>query len=130
DMVSSSSPPSEKIGLMLSIVIKDVRDKGEILLNTVYHEQNLHIKDKLARGVKLMLTPLGLTIIEEGKISRDFNVSHPQTTMSFILLILEFLIETLYEKVPEELFSLRLRMAESLIEKTLGVQEGKIHISL
>lgn len=130
NMVFSSAPPSEKLEFMISTSIKSVRYKGEVLLNTIYHEQNLHIKDKLVCGVKFMLTPLGLNIIEEGRSRHDFNVSHPQTTLSFILLVMEFLIDAIYEKIPEELFSLRLRMAESLIEKTLGIQEGNIHISL
>lgn len=130
DMTCSNAPPSEKLGFMISTVIKHVRYKGEVLLNTIYHEQNLHIKDKLTRGANLMLTPWGLKIIEEGRIRHDFNVSHPQTALSFILLVMEFLIDALYEKIPEELLSLRLKMAESLIEKSVGVQEGKIHLSL
>ncbi|CUH96660.1 hypothetical protein P22_2750 [Propionispora sp. 2/2-37] len=130
DMACSNASPAEKLGFMISTVMKNVRSHGEELLNTVYHEQNLHIKNKLVRGVELMLTPLGLNIIEEGRSRHDFNVSHPQTALSFILLIMEFLIDALYEKLPEELLSLRLRMAESLVEKTVGIQEGNIHISL
>ncbi|MEN6620698.1 MAG: TetR/AcrR family transcriptional regulator [Smithella sp.] len=129
-MVFSSAPPSEKLEFMISTSIKSVHYKGEVLINAVYHEQNLHIKDKLIRSVKLMITPLGLKIIEEGRIRHDFNVSHPQTALSFILLVMEFLVDPFYEKIPEELLSLRLRMAESLIEKTVGIQEGKLHISL
>ncbi len=130
DMTYSDASPSEKLGFMLSTVIKSVRAHGEELLNTVYHEQNLHIKDKLARGTKFLLTPLGLHIIEEGQIRHDFTVAHPPTALGFIMLVIEFLIDAIYEKLPEELLSLRLRMAESLIEKTIGLQAGKIRITL
>lgn len=129
-MTCSSAPPSEKLGFMISTVIKNVRAHGEEMLNTVNHEQNLHIKNKLSREVKALLAPWGLKIIEEGKARRDFNVSHPQTALSFIHLITEFLIDALSEKVPEDLLSLRMRMAEDLVEKAVGAQEGTIHISL
>jgi len=130
DMVCSSITPSEKLGFMISIVIKGACYNDAVLLNAIYDEQNLHIKDRLARRVKVSLTPWGLKIIEEGRSSQDFNVSHPQTSLEFILIVMDFLIDTLYAKLPTELLSLRLRMAEALIEKTLGVQEETIHISL
>lgn len=129
DMTRSGAAPAEKLGFMISIVIKNVRAHGEELLNTLYHEENVHIKNKLIHSVKIMLTPLGLNIIEEGRNRQDFTVPHPQTALSFILLVMDFLINSFYEKLPEELLVLRLRMAESLIEKTVGLQEGNIHIS-
>lgn len=130
DMAYSNITPSEKLGLMISILIHGVCYKDSLLLNTIYEKQNLHIKDKLASQVKLSLTPFGLKIIEEGSRSQAFNVLHPQTSLDLILLVIDFLIDTLYKKFPAELLSLRLRMAEALIEKTLGVPEGTIHISL
>ncbi len=129
EMICSNASPSEKLGCMISIAIKNVRSQGEELNNTIYHEQNSHIKNKFIPSINLMLTPWGLKILEEGKISREFNVPHPQTALSFILLVIEFLVDAIYEKVPEELWSLRLRLAESVVEKAVGVQEGKIHIS-
>jgi len=128
DMVCSSITPSEKIGLTIGIILDGVRYKDEVFLNTVHDEQNLHIKDRLARQLKLLLTPWVLKTIEEGCSNHDFNVSHPQTAVDFIHIITEFLINTLYEKIPDELLSPRLKMAEALIEKTLGAQEGTIHI--
>lgn len=129
-MASSNAPPAEKLGFMISTVIKNVQAHGEVLLNTVYHEQNLHIKNKLVHGVKLLLTPLGLTIIEEGRVCNGFNVPDPQTALSFILLIMDFLIDALYEKLPAELLSLRLQMAEALVAKAVGVREGTVRIIL
>jgi AcrR family transcriptional regulator len=130
NMAYSSATPSEKIGFMISIVLHGVCHQGAVFLNTIYDEQNLHIKDRLARRVKLLLTPWGLKIIEQGNASQDFKVPHPQTSLNFILLVMDFLMDTLYEKVPSDILALRLRMAEALIEKTLGLQEGRISISL
>lgn len=130
DMTRSSITPSEKLGLMISIIIHGVDCKGAVLLNTIYDEQNLHIKDRISRHLKLSLTPWGLIILEEGIRKQDFNVSHPQTSLNFILIVLDFLIDALNEKLPAELLSLRLRIAEGVIEKALSAQEGTIHFSL
>lgn len=132
DMVYSSATPVEKIGLMISIILHGVRHKGVVLFSTIMYDnkRNLHMKDRLSRRLKLLITPWGLKIIEQGKASQDFNVSHSQTSLDFILLVTDFLITTLYEKVPSDVLSLRLRMAETLIEKTLNIQEGRISVSL
>ena len=130
DMVGSSSLPSEKLSFMISTIIKNVRLSGEEMFNAINHEQNLHIKHKLTREVKASLTPWGLKIIEEGRLQHEFNLSHSQTILSFIMLIIDFLIDALYEKLPDDLLSLRIRLAESLVEKAVGLPEGKIHILL
>ena len=131
DMACSESiTPPEKIGLMLRIMLQGICFKDEVLLRVVYDEQNFHIKDQVARQARLALAPWGLKIIKEGCQSGHFSVSHPQTSLDFILIVMEFLIEAFYEKISGELLSLRLKMAESLIEKALGTTEGTINILL
>lgn len=131
DMACDSSiKPPEKIGLMLRTMLQGVCLKDEALLQIVYDGQNSRIKDQLARQVRCALSPWGLRIIKEGCQNGYFVVPHPQTALDFILVVMEFLIEAFYEKMPGELLSLRLKMAEALIEKALGTAEGTIHISL
>lgn len=127
---SNSLTPPEKIGLMLSIALKGIYSKKTSLLNTIYDERNLLIKDKIARQTKLLLTPLGLKIIEEGKLTKNFNTPTPQTSLNYILIIMDFLVETLYETVSNEILNQRLRMAEILIEKALDITKGTIRISI
>ncbi|MBP2635343.1 MAG: transcriptional regulator, TetR family [Firmicutes bacterium] len=131
DMTHSRNiSPAEKMSLMISIVLKDACVKDQLLLQAVYDEENLKIRDRIARQIKILLVPYGLKFIEEGNQTKLFNAITPQTSLNYILIILEFLVETLYEKVSEETLSERLKMAEALIEKALGAQEGTIHISL
>jgi AcrR family transcriptional regulator len=127
---STTIIPPRKMELMVFSLLHSVRYKDGLLLDTLYDDQNFHIKDKLARQCKHSLTPWLLKIIEEGVRTQYFHVSHPNTTLDFILTIIELLIDALYEKMPADLLSFRLRMAESLIEKALGAQEATIHISL
>ncbi len=129
-MLCSNITPPQKIDLMVSILLHNARYNDGLLLDTLNDTQNLHIKDKLCRQFKHLLTPCLLKIIEEGVCTQNFHVLHPETTSDFILAIIELLIDALYEKMPADLLSLHLRMAEALIEKTLGAQEATIHISL
>jgi AcrR family transcriptional regulator len=131
DMTRSSNiTPPHKMELMIVTLLHSVRYKDGVLIDTLYDDQNLHIKDKVCRQTKRSLTPWLLKIIEEGVLTQYFHVSHPTTVLDFILAIIELLIDALYEKLPVDLMSFRLRMAETLIEKALGAQETTIHISL
>jgi hypothetical protein len=55
---------------------------------------------------------------------------HAPTTVSYILVILEFLSEALYQKTAADILAFRLQMAESLIEKALDCKDNTIHILL
>jgi AcrR family transcriptional regulator len=122
------TPPC-KLELILSILMRSICYKDGVFLDTLNDNQNLYIKDKLIRQAKCLLTPWLLKVIEAG-IPQYFHVSHPKTAVDFILIIIEPLIDALYEKMSAELWSLRLKMAEALIEKAVDAQEETIHISL
>jgi len=127
--LNNTSPP-EKMALTVAAVLRKTSYKDGFLLNMLYDTQNLHIKDKLFRQLAVSLSPWLLNIIEEGTMNRDFCVSHAPTTVDYILVIMDFLSEALYEKTAADILSYRLRMAEALIEKALGAQEKTIHIIL
>ncbi|AJQ26168.1 TetR/AcrR family transcriptional regulator [Pelosinus fermentans] len=126
----NNTSPSEKMALTVAAVLRKTSYKDGFLLNMLYDTQNLHIKDKLFRQLAVSLSPWLLNIIEEGTMNRDFCVSHAPTTVDYILVIMDFLSEALYEKTAADILSYRLRMAEALIEKALGAQEKTIHIIL
>jgi len=122
--------PSEKLALTIANVLHKARYKDGLLLNMLYDAPNLHLKVQLFRQIELELSPWLLKIIEEGISHQDFCVSHPPTAVDYILVILEFLSEALYQKTSTDILSFRLIMAEALIEKALGAQEKTIHILL
>lgn len=131
DMASSDSiTPIKKIELFVSLSLHNILSKNRVLFDTLYDDQNLHMKDKLTRQVKGLLTPWLLKIIEEGVRMDSFHISDPRTTVDFILIIIEPLFDALYEKMPDGPLSHRVRMAEALIEKALGAQEATLRIPL
>jgi len=121
---------SEKIALMITIPLHKAIYKDGLLLNMLYDSHNLHLKVKLFRQLELALSPWLLGIVEEGISNHDFCVTHPPTAVDYILVIMDFLCEALYQKTSADIFSFRLKMAEALIEKALGAQENTIHILL
>lgn len=121
-----SVTPLLKINLLLSALLDGAAYKDCLLLNSLYDEQNLYVKDRLRRQIKLLITPQLLKIIEEGNAMRCFRVSHQETAKDYILNILDLLIDALYERMPTVPFSFRLRMGEALIEKVLDLKEGSI----
>lgn len=127
---SETIAPSTKIELVIHTVLQGVQYKGGLFLDLLHDEQQLHIKYRISRQCNLALTPWLLNIIAEGVEKDYFRVSHPQTALDFILLMLDFLIVSLPEKMPAELLALRLKMAGTLIEKTLGAQKGTIQLSM
>ncbi|SMC47766.1 TetR/AcrR family transcriptional regulator [Sporomusa malonica] len=128
--LNNNTPPPEKMALLVAAVLRKTSYKDGLLLNMLYDTQNLHIKDKLFRQLAVSLSPWLLNIIEEGTRNQDFCVSHPPTAVDYILMIMDFLSEALYEKTSADILFFRLRMAEALIEKALGAQEKTIHIRL
>ena len=130
NIICLTNSPSEKIALTVSAALHKASYKDGLLLNMLYDAQNLQLKDKLFHQLELTLSPWLLQIIDEGIASQDFFVSHPPTAVDYILVIVDFLSEALYQKTSADILSFRLRMAEALIEKALGAQEKSLHILL
>ena len=125
-----TNTPCEKIALLVSAALHRANYKDGLLLNMLYDAQNLQLKEELFHQLELALSPWLLKIIEEGIANHDFFVSYPPTAVDYILVIVDFLSEALYQKTSGEILSFRLTMAEALIEKALGAQEKTIHIML
>ena len=125
-----TNTPSEKIALTISAALHSASYKEGLLLNLLYDNQVLPIKEKLYHHLELALSPWLIKFIEAGIPTHDFQVLHPPTTVDYILVILDFLVEALHQRTTDEILSFRVNMAETLIEKTLGSQEKTIHLTL
>lgn len=130
NIICLTKSPSEKISLTVANVLHKARYKDGLLLNMLYDTPNLHLKVQLFYQIELALSPWLLRIIDEGISNQDFCVSHPPTAVDYILVMVDFLSQALYQKTSADILSFRLRMAETLIEKTLGAKENTIHILL
>ena len=129
-IIDLNSSPTEKISLTISNVLRKATYKDGLLLNLLYDNKNLNLKVQLFRQLELTMSPWLLKIIEDGLSRRVFNTAHAPTTISYILVILEFLSEALYQKTAADILAFRLQMAASLIEKALDCTDNTIHILL
>ena len=101
-----------------------------LLLEFLYNDQYLHLMVKLFRQAKKLLTPYLLTIIEEGKRNRIFVVPYPKAASNAILAIIQCYVEALYEKESTEALQDQRVLAKRLIENSLGMPEGSLHIAM
>ncbi len=127
---SDTIAPPRKIELMVNVLFRTAQYKDGLILDLLYDEKHLHIKNKISRQATLLLKPWLLKIIEEGARKQCFRVSHPQTAMNFVMSILQCLVDALSEKIPGELMACHLQMAEALIEKALEMPARTLHLSL
>ncbi|XER07981.1 HTH-type transcriptional repressor KstR2 [Sporomusa rhizae] len=122
--------PPRKIELILTAIFRAAQYKDGLLLDLLYDEKNIHIKNKIIRQGTLLLKPSLIYIIEDGVQKGYFHVSHPDIAVNFIMSILQCITDTLCEKVPSKLMAAYLKTAESLIEKVLSIPEKALHLSL
>lgn len=127
---SESLMPSEKIGRMFEQVIHSVFSKDGVLLSILYDEKNLYIKEKITSYCGNSFMNIGKKVIAEGKEKKEFFVEQEEVVTEFFTLILGFLIEIFYKKLPEDMLQMRVKMAENMIEGLLHSRPGSIHFNL
>ncbi|KYZ75269.1 hypothetical protein AXX12_14005 [Anaerosporomusa subterranea] len=122
--------PPQKIELVISSLVCSVRYKDSVLLNALFDEKNVHIKDKVTRQIQLSISTCLSTIIEDGMRTQHFQVFDPKIALDFILKFVDLLVEAMYAQMSEEQLSPRLKMAGTFIENVLGAQAGTINLKL
>lgn len=125
---SDSIAPLQKIEFVIQSIFRTIHYKEGLLFDFLYDDRTLHLVDKLSRQGKQLVAPFLLKFIEEGKQQHYFHVSHPKAALNLILAILDCLIDAIYEKSPDDLLSCQFKLAEQLMAKALGMQEGTIRI--
>ena len=124
---SDNINPPQKIELIVTEMFQ-TQYINDPLFDLMIEARLLHIK--MVSQVILFLKPLLLKVIKEGIEKKCFHVSSPQVAVSFLMSILKCIGETLPEKLPDELMTAHLQMAEVLIEKVLLLPEDTLHLAL
>lgn len=125
---SKNIAPPQKIESLLQALFLSTQYKEGLLFGFLYNDGTLHLVDKLSRQGKQLMAPFLLKIIEEGKQQNYFHFSHPKAALNLIMAIIASLIDAIYEKSPDDLLTCQFKLAEELMAKALGMQEGTIHI--
>ena len=115
--------PLRKLELFFATILHTIRYKNGLIFEFLYNDRYLHLMDKLTRLGEEFIAPFMLRIIAEGQEKTIFHVSHPEVAQAFIGSIIHCMFDVIYEKLPAELYVQYVEMAETLIEKTLGLPE-------
>ena len=118
--------PLRKLELFFETMLNTIRYKDGLLFEFLYNDRYLHLMDKLTRLGEEFVAPFMLRIIAEGQEKAIFHVSHPEVAKAFIGSIIHCMFDVTYEKPSAELYAQYVEMAESLIEKTLGLPEHSL----
>ena len=118
--------PLRKLELFFETILHTIRYKDGLLFEFLYNDRYLHLMDKVARQGEEFISPFMLRIIAEGQEKAIFHVSHPEVAQAFIGSIINCIFDVIYEKLPAELYTQYVEMAEALIEKTLGLSEHSL----
>jgi AcrR family transcriptional regulator len=122
--------PPHKIEFVVHAFFRTAHYQDGLFLDFLHDEKNLHIKNKIFQQSALLLKPWLLKILEEGVHKQYFHIAHLSVALTFIISIMLCLGETFCKKTPDDEMAYHINMANSLIEKTLGIPENTLHLSL
>jgi AcrR family transcriptional regulator len=115
----------QKFEVMVKKAFKSVSE-GKLTNEDLYHEDYLHIMDKINRQNEKIFAPLLMKLVEEGIQEGCFKVLHSAETVDFIIKIFGCLSEFLYKKYTSEEITYRVEIAKKLFETALGLDEGTL----
>lgn len=125
---SQAVSAEEKIRQMVQLFFSKVKDE-EALLAVLFDEKQLHLMAKIENHAKKLAEPSFLKVIKQGQKEGTMNVPYPTESLDFFVVILLSIIESSLERPDEtdpDVFTGKLFIGERLIEKTLGIEEGRL----
>ncbi|BBB93347.1 MAG TPA: TetR/AcrR family transcriptional regulator [Methylomusa anaerophila] len=102
-----------------------------ILFKRLWDEEQLNLYYTAWKNlVEDVFNPLLADIIQQGNQEGTMRVTCPKETIAFFWSTLHCIWETLFFQEPPEVVDTKIKMAESLLERVLGIEEGALKISL
>jgi AcrR family transcriptional regulator len=95
----------------------------------------LHSEENMLTHQKYMIKSFGETIplmtkiVEQGIAAGVFNVDYPEETVEMMAYAFGYLEDALSNSPQDAKYDSRLRAAERLVERALGIARGTVHIS-
>ncbi|WP_424358235.1 TetR/AcrR family transcriptional regulator [Methanocella sp. MCL-LM] len=123
-----SLPPVKKV----EIIVNDA-----LGMHTCDREfiEFLHTEENLVTHQKYMIKsfeetiPLMTKIVEQGIAAGVFKVDYPEETVEMVAYAFGYLEDALSRSPGDAKYHSRLRAAECLIERLLGIEKGTLHIA-
>ncbi|HWR08522.1 TetR/AcrR family transcriptional regulator [Sporomusa sp.] len=102
-----------------------------ILFKRLWDEEQLNLYYKAWRNlVEEVFNPLIADIIQQGNQEKTMCVAYPQETIAFFWSTLSCIWEAIFFQEPPVAIAIKVKLAESLLERVLGIKEGAFKITL
>lgn len=102
-----------------------------ILFKRLWDEEQLNLYYKTWKTlVENIFNPLLANVIEQGNHEETMHVPYPQQAIAFFWSTLTCVWEAIFFQEPAEVIASKVKMAEALLERILGIKEDTFKISL
>lgn len=127
-LADSSLSPIQKIELIASNAL-GMHVCNRKFIDFLHSEENLVTHQKFMLKSYSRAIPLMTKIVEQGIAAGAFKVEYPMEMVEMVVYAFGYLEDILSRSSDEAANSRKVRAAEVLVERALGVPEGTIHIN-
>lgn len=103
----------------------------DVLFERLWDEEQLSLLYKTwQQQVENVFNPLLADIIQQGNQEETMHVAYINETIAFFWSVLDCLWEAAYLKEPSEVIINKVNVAESVLERILGIEAGILKLSI
>lgn len=101
------------------------------LFDRLWNEKQLNLLYQIwQQQVETVFNPLLADIIQQGNQEGTMHVIHINETIAFFWSTLNGIWEAIFLKEPAEILCVKAKIAESILERILGIKEGVLELSI
>jgi AcrR family transcriptional regulator len=135
EMASSYQMKSQSNTAMrkLQIFISELTFPSQVddLIDKLWEEKEFNlVYTTWQQQVETVFNPLLREIIEQGNQEGSMQVAHIKETIAFFWSTVDCVFDLGYLKESEEVFLSKAKIAESVLERILGIKEGKLELAI
>jgi AcrR family transcriptional regulator len=127
-LANESLSPLRKVEIILNDAL-GMHTCDRNFVEFLHSEENLLTHQKYMIKSYGEIIPLMTKIVEQGITAGVFKVDYPEETVEMVAYAFGYLEDALSRSPQDAKYQSRLRAAESLIERTLGLVKGTVHIT-
>lgn len=106
-------------------------DPLDVLFDRLWSEKQFNLIFHIwEQQVETVFNPLLANIIQQGNQEGTMHVAHISETIAFFWSTLNAIWDALFLKEPAEVLRVKAKIAESVLERILGIKEGILEVSI
>ncbi|WP_371363758.1 HTH-type transcriptional regulator BetI [Sporomusa rhizae] len=106
-------------------------DPLDVLFDRLWNEKQFNLLYHIwQQQVETVFNPLLADIIQQGNQEGTMYVIHIDETIAFLWSTLNCIWDAIFLKEPAEILRVKAKIAESVLERILGIKEGILELSI